>query len=91
MPTGTSTIFGAFQAIVALLANAGRIPPLATKLPREKNFASEFLLDRGVAAMQNNGPVLRLIEAANGFPKVRRGEGIDARGRCVKNSRIKNL
>src|SRR5947199_2902982 len=30
MPTGTSTIFGVFQAILALLAKTGRTPPSRT-------------------------------------------------------------
>src|SRR4051794_20117228 len=30
MPTGTSTIFGVFQAMVALLAKTGRTPPSRT-------------------------------------------------------------
>jgi hypothetical protein len=41
MPTGTSTIFGAFQAILALLAK-GRSSALLDKLPRHEKFASEI-------------------------------------------------
>jgi hypothetical protein len=41
MPTGTSTIFGAFQAILALLANR-TTSALAIKLPRKENFANEI-------------------------------------------------
>jgi hypothetical protein len=41
MPTGTSTIFGVFQAILALLAN-GTNSALTDKVMRYENFASEF-------------------------------------------------
>jgi hypothetical protein len=42
MPQGTSTIFGAFQAILALhFREFGRIRP-AVKLVRAENFASEI-------------------------------------------------
>jgi hypothetical protein len=41
MPTGTSTIFGVFQAILALLANRTK-SALAHKLIRNENFASEI-------------------------------------------------
>jgi len=41
MPTGTSTIFGAFQAILALLLNGHELPS-AIKLPRDEKFASEI-------------------------------------------------
>ena len=40
MPTGTSTIFGAFQAIFCSPFEPGRTPPLLTKLLRIKKFAS---------------------------------------------------
>jgi hypothetical protein len=43
MPHGTSTIFGAFQAIMALL-DTGRASALANKLPIDENFASEIFL-----------------------------------------------
>jgi hypothetical protein len=39
MPTGTSTIFGAFQAILALLGERTSIA-LINKLPRPEKFAS---------------------------------------------------
>jgi hypothetical protein len=41
MPTGTSTIFGAFQAILALLANGTIFRPV-DKLPCHEKFASEI-------------------------------------------------
>jgi hypothetical protein len=41
MPTGTSTIFGVFQAILALLAN-GTNSALTDKVMRYENFASKF-------------------------------------------------
>jgi|GraSoiStandDraft_4_1057263.scaffolds.fasta_scaffold1158853_1 hypothetical protein len=41
MPTGTSTIFGAFQAIWLSL-QTGRTSALALKLPRKEKFASEI-------------------------------------------------
>jgi hypothetical protein len=47
MPQGTSTIFGAFQAILALhFCEFGRIRPLVKLLPAEK-FASEIFRDLG--------------------------------------------
>jgi hypothetical protein len=42
MPTGTSTIFGAFQAILALSLQTGRTSALTIKLPRKEKFASEI-------------------------------------------------
>jgi hypothetical protein len=41
MPHGTSTIFGVFQAILALLANWAT-SALPLKLSSDENFASEF-------------------------------------------------
>jgi hypothetical protein len=41
MPTGTSTIFGVFQAILALLAVRTNFA-LLDKLPRQEKFASEI-------------------------------------------------
>lgn len=41
MPTGTSTIFGVFQAILALL-QSGTNSTLAYKVARNKKFASEI-------------------------------------------------
>jgi hypothetical protein len=41
MPTGTSTIFGVFQAILALLINRTN-SALPDKLLRNENFASEI-------------------------------------------------
>jgi len=41
MPTGTSTIFGAFQAIVTLLPN-GTTSALIIKLTWMEKFASEI-------------------------------------------------
>jgi hypothetical protein len=60
MPTGTSTIFGAFQAILALLQKRDN-PPIAYKLARNEKFASEiFAVDewsawRGLVAVQTQG------------------------------------
>jgi peptidoglycan hydrolase-like protein with peptidoglycan-binding domain len=42
MPTGTSTIFGVFQAIWALPYQSGRTSALTYKLPRNEKFASEI-------------------------------------------------
>jgi hypothetical protein len=44
MPTGTSTIFGVFQAILALLVGTGRNSPSQHKLLPDKKFASEIFL-----------------------------------------------
>jgi hypothetical protein len=43
MPTGTSTIFGVFQAILALLG-IGRTSPSGDKLLPNQKFASEIFL-----------------------------------------------
>jgi hypothetical protein len=54
MPTGTSTIFGVFQAILALLARLGECCP-PYKLLRKEKFASEIFGRKPVsfyAAMQ---------------------------------------
>jgi hypothetical protein len=63
MPHGTSTIFGAFQAILALLETGRTLrPPI--KLPCDENFASEIFHHETPAcfvAMQNDAP----REAAN--------------------------
>ena len=40
MPTDTSTIFGAFQAIFCLSLLTGRTPPFKVKVLRIKKFAS---------------------------------------------------
>jgi hypothetical protein len=41
MPTGTSTIFGAFQAILALLVKPDELRPVV-KVARIEKFASEI-------------------------------------------------
>jgi hypothetical protein len=46
MPTGTSTIFGAFQAITLSLLEQGRIPPSRYKVIRTEKFASKILCAR---------------------------------------------
>jgi hypothetical protein len=56
MPTGTSTIFGVFQAILALLVT-GRTSPSGDKLLRNEKFASEIFFHSCVSfygASQNN-------------------------------------
>jgi hypothetical protein len=47
MPTGTSTIFGVFQAIWLSLNEQDELRPRGYKLVRIKNFASEIF--RGTA------------------------------------------
>jgi hypothetical protein len=42
MPTGTSTIFGAFQAILPLLIKIGTTSALGYKVMRIEKFASEI-------------------------------------------------
>jgi hypothetical protein len=46
MPTGTSTIFGAFQAIVLSFRGMRDVFVLGIKLPRQEKFASGILLFR---------------------------------------------
>jgi hypothetical protein len=43
MPTGTSTILGVFQAILALLVKSGELA-LPNKLLRKEKFASEIFV-----------------------------------------------
>jgi hypothetical protein len=44
IPTGTSTIFGAFQAIVLSFERVRDISVLSIKLPRHEKFASGIFL-----------------------------------------------
>jgi hypothetical protein len=54
MPHGTSTIFGAFQAILALLLKGIDYRPV-TKVTREEKFASEiFCNEKGGRVLQCN-------------------------------------
>jgi hypothetical protein len=48
MPHGTSTIFGAFQAILALLVKGIDFRP-ASKLSRETKFATEIFCNDSTA------------------------------------------
>jgi hypothetical protein len=50
MPTGTSTIFGVFQAIWALLLNRTN-SALADKVVRNKKFASEIFCHKPASFM----------------------------------------
>jgi hypothetical protein len=50
MPTGTSTIFGVFQAILALLLNRTN-SALADKVMRNEKFASEIFCHKPVSFM----------------------------------------
>jgi hypothetical protein len=43
MPTGTSTIFGVFQAILALLVKSDELRPRRSKVIANEKFASDFL------------------------------------------------
>jgi hypothetical protein len=58
MPTGTSTIFGVFQAILALLARPDAFRPRGDKLVGIEKFASEIFgrktLGFHVAAQKNS-------------------------------------
>ena len=56
MPTGTSTIFGVFQAISWRSLYTGRTPPSPDKLVGIENFASEIFCHKPLscyAALQN--------------------------------------
>jgi hypothetical protein len=46
MPTGTSTIFGVFQAILALLDQTGTNSALPNKVVRNQKFASEIFFSK---------------------------------------------
>jgi hypothetical protein len=70
MPHGTSTIFGAFQAILALL-ETGRTCALTVKLPCDEKFASEiFFHETHTRLLQRNScgrvGILKLKQI-NGF------------------------
>jgi hypothetical protein len=57
MPTGTSTIFGVFQAILALLARPDAFRPRGDKLIGIEKFASEIFCRKTLgfhAAVQKN-------------------------------------
>ena len=52
MPTGTSAILGAFQAIVALLADRTiSVPLVINKLARREKFASEIFVHKPAHAL----------------------------------------
>jgi hypothetical protein len=53
MPHGTSTIFGAFQAILALLLMGIDYRPV-TKVTREEKFASEIFCNEGGCVLHCN-------------------------------------
>jgi hypothetical protein len=58
MPQGTSTIFGAFQAILALhFQELGRSRP-QVKVMRAQKFASEIFPRRACCAAKNDGGTL---------------------------------
>jgi hypothetical protein len=97
MPTGTSTIFGVFQAILALLAN-GTNSALTDKVMRYENFASEiFCHKRGslYAAVQKEFTFLcdsvSNQRQINGFRVASLDPGADLRPRSSGAFRIKNL
>jgi hypothetical protein len=57
MPTGTSTIFGVFQAIWLSFSKKGELPPSRDKVMQTEKFASEiFVCLRGMiyVASQND-------------------------------------
>jgi hypothetical protein len=59
MPHGTSTIFGAFQAILALLGFNGRTSALPVKVARDEKFATKFFVFETLACLaapQQNVP-----------------------------------
>jgi hypothetical protein len=62
MPTDTSTIFGAFQAISALLVVNRTNSALTTKLVRNENFANEiFFHDGGNIFMLQCNRIHRIV------------------------------
>jgi hypothetical protein len=55
MPTGTSTIFGAFQAIFLSISGQGEYHPWVDKLARNEKFASEiFRVSNVMVMLQRN-------------------------------------
>jgi hypothetical protein len=48
MPTGTSTIFGVFQAILALLVKPDELRPHRDKLIGIEKFASEIFFHKSL-------------------------------------------
>ena len=92
MPTGTSTIFGDFQAILALLANGEDVHPPSIKPQREKKFASEIF---------SSGPLCGLLRCKKPVTAQRtKPGGINGfddweyewrNGVCAEDCRIKHL
>jgi hypothetical protein len=68
MPTGTSTIFGVFQAILALLVVNRTNSALNDKLMRNENFASEIFFHEGgnffMLQRNRNSPAHRIVRLA---------------------------
>jgi hypothetical protein len=64
MPTGTSTIFGVFQAILALLVSTGRMCALAVKLIPFKKFASEIFFPTPLYFMLHRTRIHSIVRPA---------------------------
>jgi hypothetical protein len=93
MPHGTSMIFGAFQAILALLARGGRTYALTTKLTCDEKFASEFfsgLNPRGLLR-RSMVPGGHASGAIKRFLAVRHGNAHGDRAHVSPLLEIKNL
>ena len=80
MPHGTSTIFGAFQAILALLAKRDETSVLVIKLPCDEKFASEIFyydlqqillrckIDLWLGRQTGSGSITSPLRSATGTP-----------------------
>jgi hypothetical protein len=81
MPTGTSTIFGDFQAILALLANGEDVHPPSIKPQAREKFASEIFL---------SGPLCGLLQCKKSVARLRKpdrdqwvSDGLPHRGNTI--------
>jgi hypothetical protein len=90
MPHGTSTIFGVFQAILALLAKPDELSALVIKLPCGEKFASEIFRPKcGNALLHRKiGEAASLLNdnRINGFLAPLRERSL--RGRCSQSENI---
>jgi hypothetical protein len=93
MPTGTSTIFGVFQAILAFLLKPDELRP-GDKLMPFKKFASEIFYLRFYAALQQNSQFCAARRQTKAGSTGSESSAMSDAGFVTKSSRefrIKNL
>jgi len=99
MPTGTSTIFGVFQAILALLGcETGRTSPSPSKLVPNEKFASEIFSPKSLSILCCSAKEIGAITSLRLKPKRdQRLPNTAGKSRCATprlsfgERRIKNL